>query len=121
MKLIWTIFPLSTLIKTFKSLKSVLKICFCNHVYQTWDLKFDTEDSKILGKLHGRVFQGHFRKCLKCDKGGEYLSLIPKQIKWKKTHMELPENKLVINVKMSGYGEETKAEKRDRILEKLLS
>jgi hypothetical protein len=35
--------------------------------------------------------------------------------------MELPENKLVINVKMSGYGEETKAEKRDRILQKLLS
>jgi hypothetical protein len=57
---------------------------------------------------------------VKCDKQAEALSMIPGQFGWKKTYRELPENQTVIDVEVFGFGEETKVNRRDRIINSLL-
>jgi hypothetical protein len=71
-------------------------------------------------RFHGKMFKDAFRKCVKCDKKAEALSMIPGEYGWKKTHVELDENKKVIDVEIFGFNEETKAMKRDRVINSLL-
>jgi hypothetical protein len=47
--------------------------------------------------------------------------MIPGQFGWKKTYRELPEDQTVIDVEIFGFGEEeTKRQKRDRLIGDIL-
>jgi hypothetical protein len=117
---ILSITGLITFVNLYRKIKSLVKIIFCNHVYQTWDMRLDASDSDKLSRLHGEVIKSAFRQCVKCDKGKEELSMTPGQYGWKKTYKELPKNQKVIDVDVIGFGEETKRMKRDRIINSLL-
>ena len=118
--IILSITGLIVFINLYQWIKSLVKILFCDHVYQTWDMRFDASESEKLKRLHGDTFKAAFRKCVKCDKQAEALSMIPGQYGWKKTYRELPKNKTVIDVEIFGFNEETKAMKRDRVINSLL-
>ena len=104
----------------YQSIKYSVKILLCNHVYQTWDMRIDASGSQDLKRFHGEVFKDAFRKCVKCDKQSEALSMIPGQYGWKKTYRELPKNQTVIDVEVIGVNEETKVIRRDRVINSLL-
>jgi len=107
-------------VRLYEGLIPLIKMMFCDHVYQTWDMKINSEESDKLKRLNGKIFHNHFRKCVKCEKVAESLSMIPGEFKWKKTYIDLPKNKTVIEVEVMGFGEETKAMKRDRIINSIL-
>jgi hypothetical protein len=107
-------------VRLYQKIKPLVKIIFCDHVYQTWDMRLDASDSQDLKRFHGEVFKDAFRKCVNCDKQAEALSMIPGQFGWKKTYRELPKNKTVIGVEVIGFNEETKAMKRDRVINSIL-
>jgi hypothetical protein len=107
-------------VRLYQSIKSLVKILLCNHVYQTWDMRIDASGSQDLKRFHGEVFKDAFRKCVKCDKQAEALSMIPGQYGWKKTYRELPKNQTVIDVEVIGVNEETKVIRRDRVINSLL-
>jgi hypothetical protein len=108
-------------VNLYREIKSLVKILFCDHVYQTWDMRFDASESEKLKRFHGEVFKDAFRKCVKCEKQAEALSMIPGQFGWKKTYQELPKNQTVIDVEVFGFGEETKKMKRDRVINSILN
>jgi len=118
--IILSITGLIVFVRLYDGLIPLIKIMFCDHVYQTWDMRFDCSESQKLKRLHGDTFKAAFRKCVKCDKQAETLSMLPGQFGWKKTYRELPENKTVIDVEIFGFGEETKMNRRDRIINSLL-
>lgn len=104
----------------YREVKSLVKILFCDHVYQTWDMRLDSNESEKMKRFHGHIFKGSFRKCVKCEKQAEYLSMIPGEFGWKKTYRELDKNSKVIDVEIFGFGEETKKMKRDRLIRDIL-
>lgn len=118
--IILSITGLIVFVNLYQWLKPLVKILFCNHVYQTWDMRLDASESEKLKRFHGQTFNDAFRKCVKCDKGAEALSMIPGQFGWKKTYRELPKDQTVIDVEVMGMFEETKAVRRDRIINKIL-
>ena len=118
--IILSITGLIVFVRFYDGLIPLIKIMFCDHVYQTWDMRFDCIESQKLKRLHGDTFKCAFRKCVKCDKQAEALSMIPGQFGWKKTYRELPENQTVIDVEIFGFGEETKVNRRDRIINSIL-
>lgn len=118
--IILSITGLIVFVNLYQWIKSLVKILFCDHVYQTWDMRLDASCSEIFKRFHGEVFKDSFRKCVKCDKQSENLRMVPGQYGWKKTNRELPKNKTVIDVDIFGFGEETKAMKRDRVINSLL-
>ena len=84
-------------------------------------MRLDASESQKLKRFHGDTFKNVFRKCVKCDKQAEALSMKPGQFGWKKTYRELPENQTVIDVEIFGFGEEeTKRLKRDRLIGDIL-
>lgn len=118
--IILSITGLIVFVRLYEGLVPLIKMMFCDHVYQTWDMRFDATDSESMKRFHGKTFQAAFRKCVRCDKQAEALSMIPGEFGWKKTNRELPKNKKVIDVEIFGFGEETKATRRDRIINSLL-
>jgi hypothetical protein len=118
---ILTITGLIVFVRLYDGLVPLVKMMFCDHVYQTWDMRIDASDSEKLSRFHGEVFKDAFRKCVNCDKQAEKLSMIPGQYGWKKTYQELPDNKKVIDVEVFGFGEETKKMKRDRVINSILN
>lgn len=110
----------SVITELYYDIKRRLGILFCQHVYQTWDMRLNATGSRKLSRFHGKVFDSAFRKCVKCDKGAEYLRMIPGQYGWEKTDRELPKNKKVIDVQVMGFGEETVEMKRDRVINSIL-
>ena len=118
--IILSITGLIVFVRLYEGLVPLIKMMFCDHVYQTWDMRLDASDSDKLSRLHGEVIKSAFRQCVKCDKGKEELSMTPGQYGWKKTYKELPKNQKVIDVDVIGFGEETKRMKRDRIINNLL-
>lgn len=119
--IILSITGLIVFVNIYRFIKPLVKILFCRHDYQTWDMRLNATGSRKLSRLHGKVFDSAFRKCVKCDKGAEYLSMVPKNFKWKKTYIELPKNKKVIDVQVMGFGEETTEMKRDRIINSIIN
>ena len=119
-EIILSITGLIVFVNLYQWIKHLVKMIFCDHVYQTWDMRFDASESEKLKRFHGQTFKDAFRKCVKCDKGAEALSMIPGQFKWKKTYIDLPKDQTVIDVEVMGMFEETKAMKRDRIINKIL-
>ena len=120
LEIILTITGLIVFVRIYEGLVPLVKIMFCDHVYQTWDMRFDASESEKLKRFHGEVFKDAFRKCVKCEKQAEALSMIPGQFGWKKTYQELPKNQTVIDVEVFGFGEETKKMKRDRVINSIL-
>ena len=121
LNIILTVTGLIVLVRIYDGLVPLVKIMFCDHVYQTWDMRFDASESEKLKRLHGDTFKDAFRKCVKCDKQAEALSMIPGQFGWKKTYRDLPKNQTIIDVEVFGFGEETKREKRDRLIRDILN
>jgi len=119
-EIILSITGLIVFVNLYRWLLPLIKMMFCDHVYQTWDMRFDASESEKLKRFHGHTFKDAFRKCVKCDKGAEALSMIPGEFGWKKTYRDLPKDKTVIEVEVMGFDEETKAMKRDRIINKIL-
>ena len=117
---ILSITGLIVFVRIYDGLVPLIKIMFCDHVYQTGDMRFDASESEKLKRLHGDTFKNAFRKCVKCDKQAEALSMIPGQFGWKKTYRDLPKNQTIIDVEVFGFGEETKREKRDRLIRDIL-
>ena len=120
LNIILTITGLIVFVRIYDGLVPLVKIMLCDHVYQTWDMRFDASESEKLKRLHGDTFKNAFRKCVKCDKQAEALSMIPGQFGWKKTYRNLPEDQTIIDVEVFGFGEETKREKRDRLIRDIL-
>jgi len=120
LNIILTITGLIVFVRIYDGLVPLVKIMLCDHVYQTWDMRFDASESEKLKRLHGDTFKNAFRKCVKCDKQAEALSMIPGQFGWKKTYRDLPENQTIIDVEIFGFGEETKRQKRDRLIRDIL-
>ena len=118
--IILSITGLILFVRLYEGLVPLIKMIFCDHVYQTWDMKFNCDESDKLKLFHGQIFHAAFRKCVKCDKQAEALSMIPGEFGWKKTYRELPKNKKVIEVYLIGFDEETKAMRRDKIINKIL-
>ena len=118
--IILSITGLQVFVNLYQWIKSLIKILFCRHVYQTWDMRLDASSSEIFKRFHGEVFNDSFRKCVKCGKQSEYLRRVPGQYGWKKTDRELPQNKKVIDVEIIGFGEETISKRRDRIINSIL-
>lgn len=119
-EIILSITGLIVFVNLYRWLLTLIKTMFCDHVYQTWDMRFDASESEKLKRFHGHTFKDAFRKCVKCDKGAEALSMIPGQFGWKKTYRDLPKDKTVIEVEVMGFDEETKTMRRDRIINKIL-
>ena len=117
---ILSITGLIVFVRLYQSIKSLVKTLFCDHVYQTWDMRIDASDSKDLKRFHGEVFNSAFRKCVKCEKQSEVLSMIPGEFGWKKTYKELPKNQTVIDVEVIGFNEETRVIRRDRVINSIL-
>ena len=118
---ILSITGLIVFVRLYDGLAPLVKMMFCDHVYQTWDMRLDASDSEKMKRFHGDTFKNAFRKCVKCDKQAEALSMIPGQFGWKKTYRELPEDQTVIDVEIFGFGEsETKRQKRDRLIGDIL-
>jgi hypothetical protein len=120
LNIILTVTGLIVFVRIYDGLVPLVKIMLCDHVYQTWDMRFDASESEKLKRLHGDTFKNAFRKCVKCDKQAEALSMIPGQFGWKKTYRDLPEDQTIIDVEVFGFGEETKREKRDRLIRDIL-
>lgn len=103
----------------YESISVLTKQTFCNHNYRFWKMKMLVYNKKSnLRHLDGREML-KWRKCNKCGKKQE-LSMIPGEWKWKKTYRNLPDNKNVIDVEIRQLGEETKSEKRDRLINQIL-
>jgi hypothetical protein len=120
LNIILTVTGLIVFVRLYDGLLPLIKMMFCDHVYQTWDMRFDASESEKLKRLHGDTFKNAFRKCVKCDKQAESLSMIPGQFGWKKTYRGLPKDQTVIDVEIFGFGEETKRQKRDRLIRDIL-
>ena len=118
--IILSITGLIVFVNLYQWIKPLIKMIFCDHVYQTWDMRLDASDSEIFKRFHGELFKNSFRKCVKCGKQSEYLRRVTGQYGWKKTDRELPKDKTVIDVEIIGFGEETKVNRRDRIINSLL-
>ncbi len=121
LEIILTITGLIVFVRLYEGLVPLVKVMFCDHVYQTWDMRIDASESEKLKRFHGEVFKDAFRKCVKCEKQAEALSMIPGQFGWKKTYQELPDNQTMIDVEVFGFGEETKKMKRDRVINSILN
>jgi len=119
-RFILSITGLMVFVRLYEWLVPLVKIMFCDHVYQTWDMRLDASESDKLKRLHGHVFRNAFRKCVKCEKQAEALSMMPGEYGWKKTYKELPDNKTIIDVEVFAFDEETKKMKRDRVINSIL-
>lgn len=103
----------------YKSISTFTKQTFCNHDYRFWKMRMvvDNQNSS-LKHLHGNEMV-KWRKCDKCGKKQE-LSMIPGEWHWKTTYNNLPDSTNVIDVEIRQLGEETKSEKRDRLINQIL-
>ena len=117
---ILSITGLIVFVRLYEGLVPLVKMIFCDHVYQTWDMRIDASESEKLKRFHGQVFNDAFRKCVKCEKQAEALSMIPGEFGWKKTYKELPKNQTVIDVEVIGFNEETRVIRRDRVINSIL-
>ncbi len=105
----------------FHNLYEQLKPYFCKHRMRYWDMKIIIDSNyvndPIYQKFNNVVWADSFCQCQKC--GVKFRrNYLPKQKMWEKSDFT-PNKTNIIEVEVFQYGQETKRQKRDRLLNKL--
>ncbi len=105
----------------FQNLYEQIRPSFCKHRMRYWDMKFivDTDDvnDPTYQKFNGMIWSDSFCECQKCGVKMKR-NYLPKQKMWKKSNFTTNKTN-IIEVEVFQYGQETKRQKRDRLLNKL--
>lgn len=102
-------------INFFNNIKILLSEILCSHNWRYWHVKLSSDKRS----LDGTILRNKYRRCKKCNKQQSF-KMIPKNSRWDPSSMNLPENKDIINVSVKQIGTESKQEKRDKLLSKIL-
>ncbi len=106
----------------FTNLYEQLRPYFCKHRMRYWDMKIIIDSNyvndPIYQKFNNVVWADSFCQCQKC--GVKFRrNYLPKQKMWKKSDFT-PNKTNVIEVEVFQYGQETKRQKRDRLINQIL-
>jgi hypothetical protein len=96
---------------------------FCRHRMKYFDMKFivdDDADFYLTQRFNGKVFKGTLCQCQKCGVQKKKSMMVGKYGKWE-NHSFTPTSNGVIEVEIYQYGSETKRQKRDRLINEILS
>jgi len=96
---------------------------FCRHRMRYFDMKFivdDDSDFYLAQRFNGKVFKGTLCECQKCGVQKKKSMMVGKYGKWE-NHCFTPTSNGVIEVEIYQYGSETKRQKRDRLINEILS
>ncbi len=105
----------------FTNLYEQLRPYFCKHRMRYWDMKIIIDSNyvndPIYQKFNNVVWTDSFCECQKC--GVKFRrNYLPKGEMWKKSNFTTNKTN-IIEVEVFQYGQETKRQKRDRLLNKL--
>ncbi len=108
-------------VNIFYNLYEQLRPYFCKHRMRYWDMKIIIDSNyvndPIYQKFNNVVWTDSFCECQKC--GVKFRrNYLPKQKMWKKSNFTTNKTN-IIEVEVFQYGQETKRQKRDRLLNKL--
>jgi hypothetical protein len=95
---------------------------FCRHRMKYFDMKWSVDDSAGLyhRRFDGKVWKKTFCECQKCGVQKRKSMMVGKYGKWE-NHRFTPTSDGVIEVEIFSYGTETKRQKRDRLINEILS
>jgi hypothetical protein len=93
---------------------------FCRHEMIFYDMKLvvDSESKNLYNRINGEVWRSSFCECKKCGVKKRMI-MLPGRWEWKNYYFETPKNG-VVEVEISEWGNDTKSQKRDRIINNLL-
>jgi len=105
----------------FTNLYEQLRPYFCKHKMRYWDMKLVVDSNYVndptFQKFNGMIWSDSFCECQKCGIKMKR-NYLPKQKMWKKSNFTTNKTN-IIEVEVFQYGQETKRQKRDRLLNKL--
>jgi len=102
--------------------KSIIKSPFlCRHRMIFYDMKWvvDSNSKRFYDRFNGKVWKDSFCECQKCGIKKRMIMLPDRWGEWKNSYFETPKNG-VVEVEIFEMGTETKRQKRDRLISKLL-
>ena len=131
---------ISLFFPTYRAITSLLKDpIFCRHEMKYWDMKWivdedvDKEKTKVFYSPHGysflradyrrfngKVWENIFCECQKCGVQKKKSMMVGKFGKWENFNFT-PTSSGVIDVEIYEVGKETKKQKRDRLINEILS
>jgi hypothetical protein len=109
---------------SYRIIGSLLKDpIFCRHRMKYWDMKWfvDSDHSDPnYRRFNGKVWKNTFCECQKCGVQKRKSMKVGDWGKWK-NHSFTPTSNGIIEVEIYPYGPETKRQKRDRLINEILS
>lgn len=99
----------------YRFLLDSIKKIFCKHDFKYWKMRFISNRESL-----NNVEMIRWRECQSCGKKQE-LNRTPGNWKWVRTGKELPINTDTIDVNVYLVGEESKSDKRDKLIDSILS
>ena len=107
----------------YSFVKSIINSPFlCRHRMIFYDMIWvvDPESKNFYDRFNGKVWKNSFCECKKCGVKKRMIMLPKRWGEWKDYYFETPKNG-VVEVEIFEWGTETKSQKRDRIINNLLS
>lgn len=97
---------------------------FCRHKMKYFDMVWFVDDEcysdSNFNKFNGKVWKDTFCECQKCGVQKKKSMKVGQCGKWK-NYRFTPTSNGIIEVEIAPYGRETKRQKRDRLINKILS
>lgn len=105
---------------SIRNIHHSLKELFCNHNWLFWHTRFIVNNPKShIKHLNGKIQYNQFRQCERCGKKQKWKQKFEGS-KWIRTYRKLDINNRTIDMVLKILGEETKADKRDRLIDQIL-
>jgi hypothetical protein len=97
---------------------------FCRHKMKYWDMEWlvdtDNHSDPNYRRFNGKVWKNTFCECQKCGVQKRKSMKVGEWGKWKKNSFT-PTSNGIIEVEIFSSGSETKRQKRDRLINEILS
>lgn len=121
-KLLKILLIASGIYSLYSLVKSIINSPFlCRHRMIFYDMKWVVDhESRFYDRCNGKVWKDTFCECQKCGVKKRMIMLPKRWGEWKDYYFETPKNG-VVEVEIFEWGTETKSQKRDRIINNLLS
>lgn len=112
---------MQTLINIVKYVQNVFRELLCQHKWVFWHTRFivDPKSKSHIRHLNGKIQYNQYRLCEKCNKKQSWKQAFENS-KWIRSYRTLDPNIKTINIELKIAGEESKADKRNRLIEKIL-
>ena len=121
LKYLLDITSVSLLHEAIQHIHNLFKEIICKHNWVYWHTRYRIVDKKShISYLDGKINYNQIRECSKCNKQ-QTLKLGFRNPGWYTSYRELDINKPIIDMYLKVAGSETKSEKRDRLINKILN